>query len=183
MPARRRALAARRKAVGHTQEQLAALLGVERSTVVRWEAGETEPLPRCRPQLAEALAVSLDELDELLAEPEDLQGQPGDALLVSLLGDVASAQVGTLMERFAAMDIASRREVLQELTIMSGAILLQPVRRAGGVHDGCSHALQPSTGPRGRGNPVKVTLPESPRARCVALAWCGWTRATRSAIS
>jgi hypothetical protein len=33
------------------------------------------------------------------------------------------------MERFAAMDIASRREVLQELTIMSGAILLQPVRR------------------------------------------------------
>lgn len=27
------------------------------------------------------------------------------------------------------MDIASRREVLQELTIMSGAILLQPVRR------------------------------------------------------
>lgn len=42
---------------------------------------------------------------------------------------MTSAQIGTLMERFAAMDIASRREVLQELTIMSGAILLQPVRR------------------------------------------------------
>jgi transcriptional regulator with XRE-family HTH domain len=129
MTAKRRALADRRKAAGHTQEQLAALLGVERSTVVRWEAGETEPLPWFRPKLAEALAISLDVLYDLLAEPEDLQRQPGDALLVSLLGNVTSAQIGTLMERFAAMDIASRREVLQELTIMSGAILLQPVRR------------------------------------------------------
>jgi DNA-binding XRE family transcriptional regulator len=93
MTAKRRALADRRKAVGHTQEQLAALLGVERSTVVCLEAGETEPLPRCRPKFAEALAVSLDALDELLAEPEDLQCQSGDALLVSLLGDVAAAQV------------------------------------------------------------------------------------------
>ncbi|MGH3799418.1 MAG: helix-turn-helix transcriptional regulator [Pseudonocardiaceae bacterium] len=129
MTAKRRALADRRKAVGYTQEQLAALLGVERSTVVRWEAGETEPLPWCRPKLAEALGVSLDALQELLAEPEDLPSQPHDALLLSLLGDLTSAQVGTLMERFAAMDIASRREVLQELTTISGAILLQPVRR------------------------------------------------------
>jgi transcriptional regulator with XRE-family HTH domain len=127
MTAKRWALADRRKAVGHTQEQLAALLGVERSTVVRWEAGETEPLPWCRPKLAEALGISLNALHDLLAEPEDLQRQPGDAL--SLLGDVTSAQIGTLMELFAAMDIASRREVLQELVIMSGAILLQPVRR------------------------------------------------------
>jgi DNA-binding XRE family transcriptional regulator len=98
MTAKRRALADRHKAVGHTQEQLAALLGVERSTVVRWEAGETDPQPWCRPKLAEALAVSLDVLHELLAEPEDLQRQPGNALLVSLLGDLTSAQIGTLME-------------------------------------------------------------------------------------
>jgi DNA-binding XRE family transcriptional regulator len=32
---KRRALAQRRRVVGYTQEQLAALLGVERSTVVR----------------------------------------------------------------------------------------------------------------------------------------------------
>ena len=62
MAAKRRALAERRKAVGHTQEQLAELLGVERSTVVRWEAGETQPQPWCRPRLAEALAVSVDAL-------------------------------------------------------------------------------------------------------------------------
>jgi DNA-binding XRE family transcriptional regulator len=126
MTAKCRPLAERRRAVGHTQEQLAALLGVERTTVVRWEAGETKPLPWCRPKLAEVLAVSLDTRQELLATPEDLPAlpaQPSDALLLSL-GDLSSARIGTLMERFAAMDIASRREVLQELP------WLNPVRAA-----------------------------------------------------
>lgn len=127
MTVKRRALADRRKAVGFTQEQLAAHLGVERSTVVRWEAGETEPLPWCRPRLAQALGVSLDILRGLLTD--DVPAHPADAVLLSLLGDVTSADIGTLMERFAAMDVASRREVLQEITIISGTVLLQPVRR------------------------------------------------------
>jgi transcriptional regulator with XRE-family HTH domain len=129
MTAKRRGLAGRRKAVGYTQEQLAALLGVERSTVVRWEAGETEPVPWCRPKLAAALAVSLDALQGMLTTPDGLPAQPHDELLLSVLGELTPAEVGTLMERFAAMDIASRREVLQELAIISGAILSQPVRR------------------------------------------------------
>jgi hypothetical protein len=79
--------------------------------------------------LAAALAVSLDEIHELLATLDDVPAQLSDALLLSLLGDASAAQIGMLMERFAAMDIASRREVLQELLIMSGATLLQPVRR------------------------------------------------------
>ncbi|MGH4014717.1 MAG: helix-turn-helix transcriptional regulator [Pseudonocardiaceae bacterium] len=112
MAAKRRTLVDRRKAAGHTQESLAALLGVERSTVVRWEAGETEPLPWCRPKLAEALTVSLDEIDELLATLDDVPARPSDALLLSGLGDLSAAQIGCLMERFAAMDVASRREVL-----------------------------------------------------------------------
>ncbi|MGH3972604.1 MAG: helix-turn-helix transcriptional regulator [Pseudonocardiaceae bacterium] len=73
MPGKRRALAERRKVVGYTQEQLAAVLDVERSTVVRWEAGETTPQPWCRLKLAEALAVSLDELDTLLAEGQTVE--------------------------------------------------------------------------------------------------------------
>ncbi|MGH3849045.1 MAG: helix-turn-helix transcriptional regulator, partial [Pseudonocardiaceae bacterium] len=130
MAAKRRALADRRRAAGHTQESLAALLSVERSTVVRWEAGETEPLPWCRPKLAQALAVSLDELHELLATRDDgLVQPPCDALLLSEQGNYSAAQIGTLMVRFTAMNIASRRKVLQELTMMSGAVLLQPVRR------------------------------------------------------
>jgi tetratricopeptide (TPR) repeat protein/transcriptional regulator with XRE-family HTH domain len=60
-------LAQRRKAVGLTQEQLAEQLGVERSTVARWERGETQPLPWLRPRLAAALRVSADRIEELLA--------------------------------------------------------------------------------------------------------------------
>ena len=49
--AKRGPLARRRKAVGLTQEQLAERLGVERTTVVRWERGQTAPLPWLRPRL------------------------------------------------------------------------------------------------------------------------------------
>ena len=63
---RRDRLAQRRKALGLTQEAPASLLDVERSTVVRWERGETEPLPWIRPRLADALRVSADRLAELL---------------------------------------------------------------------------------------------------------------------
>ncbi|WP_322759074.1 helix-turn-helix transcriptional regulator [Frankia sp. Cr2] len=74
MVAKRQRLAARRKAVGFSQEQLAQRLGVERSTVVRWESGETEtgPQPWIRPRLARTLQVSIEHLDELLTpEPID----------------------------------------------------------------------------------------------------------------
>jgi hypothetical protein len=41
--------------------------------VVRWEAGETTPQPWCRPKLAEALAVSVDELDTMLTEGQAVE--------------------------------------------------------------------------------------------------------------
>jgi len=74
MAVKRLRLAARRKATGHSQEQLAEHLRVERSTVARWEAGETVPQPWFRPRIARALRVSLDDLDELLADVE--KGRP-----------------------------------------------------------------------------------------------------------
>ena len=83
--ARRERLIQRRKALGLTQEALASLLDVERSTVVRWERGETEPLPWIRPKLAKALRVSADRLEELLggARPGETRdpanGQAGGA--------------------------------------------------------------------------------------------------------
>ncbi|MGP3960715.1 helix-turn-helix transcriptional regulator [Nonomuraea sp. 3N208] len=66
MSLRRQRLIQRRKALGFSQEQLAHTIGVERSTVVRWESGETEPRPWQRPKLAVVLKISLDEVDELL---------------------------------------------------------------------------------------------------------------------
>jgi tetratricopeptide (TPR) repeat protein/transcriptional regulator with XRE-family HTH domain len=77
---RRGRLARRRKAVGLTQEQLAERLGVERTTVVRWERGETAPLPWLRPRLAKALGISADRVEELLADGGAPAGPAGPAV-------------------------------------------------------------------------------------------------------
>jgi tetratricopeptide (TPR) repeat protein/transcriptional regulator with XRE-family HTH domain len=69
-------LTQRRKAVGLTQEQLAEQLGVERTTVARWERGETQPLAWLQPKLARALEVSADRIEELLAVG-DAPASPG----------------------------------------------------------------------------------------------------------
>ena len=46
--------------------------------MVRWEAGATDPLPWCRPKLARVLAISLDELHDLLTTGETIKAkQPG----------------------------------------------------------------------------------------------------------
>jgi transcriptional regulator with XRE-family HTH domain len=66
MPARS-ALAERRKALGLTQESLAEMLRVERSTVARWEQGSATPRPWYRRRLADALQVEPDELGKLLS--------------------------------------------------------------------------------------------------------------------
>lgn len=68
MGAKRQRFAKRRKALGYSQEQLAERAGVDRSTVGRWETGQTEPQPWLRPKLARVLQVSLDQLDVLIAE-------------------------------------------------------------------------------------------------------------------
>jgi transcriptional regulator with XRE-family HTH domain len=54
-------------ALGLTQEALAELLDVDRSTVARWERGQASPLPWIRPKLARTLRISADRLEELLA--------------------------------------------------------------------------------------------------------------------
>jgi transcriptional regulator with XRE-family HTH domain/tetratricopeptide (TPR) repeat protein len=65
---RRTALAAAPKAAGYTQEGLAAVLHIERSTVIRWEAGRHAPVPYLWPKLARVLGISRDQLTALLTE-------------------------------------------------------------------------------------------------------------------
>lgn len=79
MRARRHRLAQRRSAVGFSQESLAERLGVDRSTVVRWETGDTTPLPWLRPKLASLLQVSIDRLDDLLTGADPAHGTPDSA--------------------------------------------------------------------------------------------------------
>ncbi len=78
MKAKRHALAERREIVGHSQETLARALGMEVTTIGRWERGETSPQPPSRPKLADALEISLEELDHMLAE-----GQPVETVVAS----------------------------------------------------------------------------------------------------
>ncbi len=65
---RRAALVGARKAAGHTQESLAAALHVDRSTVIRWEAGDHAPLPYLWPRLARLLGQSQEQLRELIGD-------------------------------------------------------------------------------------------------------------------
>jgi transcriptional regulator with XRE-family HTH domain len=79
-------LGARRQAAGYTQERFAEELGVDRSTVGRWERGVQAPLPWQRPDIATALKITLDQLDNLLPEPSlrvktaELRARPGPAV-------------------------------------------------------------------------------------------------------
>ncbi|MBT2398662.1 helix-turn-helix transcriptional regulator [Streptomyces sp. ISL-100] len=63
-------LAERRKALGYSQETFAQALGVDRTTVGRWESNKNAPQPPLRPKLAEVLQVDLAELDALVAQPQ-----------------------------------------------------------------------------------------------------------------
>ncbi|MET9119930.1 helix-turn-helix transcriptional regulator [Streptomyces sp. NPDC004528] len=63
-------LAERRKALGYSQEKFAHALGVDRTTVGRWERRETQPAPEQRPGIARVLGMGLSELDALLTPPQ-----------------------------------------------------------------------------------------------------------------
>jgi transcriptional regulator with XRE-family HTH domain len=71
MGTRRRGLAIARTLAGYTQERFAEAVGVDRSTVSRWESGESTPLAWVRPKVASVLHVSVDRVAELLADDPD----------------------------------------------------------------------------------------------------------------
>ena len=110
--AKRQRLAERRKALGLTQEALAALLDVERSTVARWERGETKPMPWIRPRLVKALQVSAGRLEELLAGGAPSGSTPGSG---SGRGDRAATAVPRQLPA-AVADFIGRAAELAALT-------------------------------------------------------------------
>jgi transcriptional regulator with XRE-family HTH domain len=73
---KRERLAERRKAMGLSQERLAEAVGVDTSTVARWERGETEPQAVHRPRLAEALKVTVETVGELLTGSRSVRTAP-----------------------------------------------------------------------------------------------------------
>ncbi len=132
MALKRLRLVQRRKALGYTQEALAEQVGCERTTVIRWERAETEPQPWVRPRLIEVLQLTAGELNELLADVADVPGErEGFTLVTSVPLDfsLSAAYTVRIMEGFSAHDVASRREALADLAIITGAALLRPVRQ------------------------------------------------------
>ncbi|MGA4540142.1 helix-turn-helix transcriptional regulator [Uniformispora flossi] len=99
-------LAERRKALGYSQENLAELVGVDRTTVGRWESGRVLPHPQQRIRLAGVLELGLKELDALLAPPGTEGGQRGYQPIVGDPDDVI------------------RREFLRMLTVGSALAAL-----------------------------------------------------------
>jgi transcriptional regulator with XRE-family HTH domain len=94
MAAKRISFVQRRKATGFTQESLAEFLGVERSTVGRWESADTEPKAYIRPKLARALKVSAEELQSLLDDITIADTKPSDRMTYAL-ENPASAGLGS----------------------------------------------------------------------------------------
>ncbi|MEO3849555.1 helix-turn-helix transcriptional regulator [Streptomyces sp. B8F3] len=106
MTVKRIRLAQRRKACGYTQESFADHLGVERSTVGRWESADTEPQPWLRPRMARALNLADDDLQALLDDITVIQRQPSERMAF-VLQNPASADlvaVASLHERVRQLD-------------------------------------------------------------------------------
>ena len=66
-----RGLGPRRKAVGYTQEDFAAALGITRSLLAAWETGRLWPSARWLPRMADLLLCSIEDLYQL---PPDADG-------------------------------------------------------------------------------------------------------------
>lgn len=141
MAAKRMRLAQRRKSAGYSQEKLAERLGVERSTVVRWETAESEPQPWVRPKLAAALNVTLDELQSLLRDVTVIQAQPSERMSYVLEhpSSVDLVAVAYLHERIRQLDERYDRA--------PSTALLGP---AGQVHGQVKFLREKATNPRVR---------------------------------
>lgn len=120
-------LAGRRRALGYSQEKSAELLGVDRTTVGRWESGRVEPQPPQRRRLATALGLSLHKLDTLFEEPRGA-------------GTDAPGQQSSDNPSAGDLDEMIRREFLRILTV-SGALASLPMDDAAALTDGARRGM------------------------------------------
>jgi len=141
MAAKRVRLAQRRKSAGYSQEKLAERLGIERSTVVRWETAESEPQPWVRPKLAAALNVTLDELQSLLGDVTVIQTKPSKRMnyVLEHPSSVDLVAVAYLHERIRQLD--------ERYDMAPSTALLGP---AGQVHGQVKFLRENATNPRVR---------------------------------
>ncbi len=133
MVVKRRCFAQARKAAGYTQEGLAERLGVDRTTVARWEAGEYEPHPWQRPRIAEAFGLSLCECNQLL-DGVATTGHPVD-------GSASLVKAIALPSRVDAQIIDNIETMLQHCKRLEDALGPQAVLRTVLAQRQLVHAL------------------------------------------
>ncbi|MFC8721206.1 helix-turn-helix transcriptional regulator [Kitasatospora sp. NPDC057198] len=102
-------MAERRKALGYSQETMAAALGVATSTYGRWEGGKTDPQTYAYPKLARLLRISRPELVDLLARDGEPRFVPAGCAVPEPTGDT---------------DDMRRRDVLSLLAVTGSLISL-----------------------------------------------------------
>ncbi|MGY0060580.1 helix-turn-helix domain-containing protein [Streptomyces sp. LZ34] len=144
-------LAERRRSLGFGQEGLAHALGIDRTTVCRWESGKTVPQPPLRPDLAAALQLDLAELDALLAQPRTAEepasappsdhygpGSADDMIRREFLRVIAVTGALTTVPTDEAEDLAEslRRASSQDFLRMNGHLwqVYQLARTKGAVY-------------------------------------------------
>jgi DNA-binding XRE family transcriptional regulator len=141
---KRTRLAQRRRAVGLTQEMLAEQLGVDRTTIIRWEHGQTAPLPWQRPNLATALKVSVEEVAGLLG---DVDAEASESLCIPIPVEVlwpelhngrpptpphlhawAAGRILKELSIFVRSDMLTRRETLNHaVKALAGPAFVAPI--------------------------------------------------------
>lgn len=142
MACRRIRFAQRRRAAGYSQDNFAEAIKVDRSTVVRWEAGETEPQPYQRRKIAQVLSLDLAELDALLSDTSDdeepqrkrrsdvlaspIRVDPNKGLLDFAL---SSKDASKYIEEFTVADMATRREFMYGVSLLTGSELIRLIRQ------------------------------------------------------
>ena len=127
-----------------TQEMLAEQLGVDRTTIIRWEHGQAAPLPWQRPNLAMALKMSVEEVAGLLGDgdvgaaeslcipipvevlwPELHNGQPPAS---PHLRPWAANRILKELSIFVRSDMLTRRETLNNaVKALAGPALVAPI--------------------------------------------------------
>lgn len=98
-----------RRVAGLTQEDLAHRVGVDRSTVGRWESGETVPQPWARRKLAALLDITAARLDGLLerdvaTEPAPRADDEIEALELARRASASDVGEATLTQLELAVD-------------------------------------------------------------------------------
>lgn len=102
----RHGLTRRREALGLTKTRLAQLVGVNRSTVHRWETGESDPMARHRSPLARHLQLTVLQLDRLL------NGEPEQRDLAPSARSLQGAPIGTVDREQEGADEVQRRRFI-----------------------------------------------------------------------